>query len=809
MKFVIPSEHRRLSLKRSFVWVILILVLLFNVQLSGQGSVQTCRVTDDQNIPIQGARIYIEDQLLTTSDQQGMFYLSLDIEKHLKLHITKDGFRDYDTQFEFVLQDHERIRMIRMEMISDSLPEVRLTGTREMYNRHQESLQVLNYNEDFLITQYSGNLMQTLRNIPGVQSMDIGSGMSKPVIRGMSFYRIAVAESGVKQEGQQWSSHHGISIDPSRVKNIEIIKGPATLKYGSDAMGGLIHILPPEIPAEDGSLLNVQFISRSNTKWRGLSGDLFTKKGNIFTYFQASYNSFGDFSIPATDSFLLPAPVSSEQASHKVELGEKVLNTAGEDFGLSLYSGFKTKKLLSCLELSLFNQKTGFFDWEGLKLEKNRTIHSENSFDILTPNQNNMHFNLIHQTSYLINDDKMDITAGYQRNSTQEFSVLFDRTGNRVTDLKKYIDMGGLDLQLILSVASLQIQYAYNRIPELSIKTGISTQFQVHQKDGFNHILPAYNKSSSGIFSIGRYQFSSILTANFGVRIDHNYIFIEKTLNTDPEFGDAVLNGEIKKHFVNASFSGGLVYIPIDDIIFKVNAGKTFRVPSVYELAAYGLHRHEGRFEKGNQDISPEQGYQLDLVGDFKWNTGFLAISPFFSWYSNYLYINPTPVLRPEGQVYEYKQHQAILTGFEISFLQKAGEIMELNMGFEYVYAVNTDLRRPLPSVPPMNVLTELLFKLPDWKFFKNSRFGLDMSVASGQIFTVPNELTTPGYSIFGANAKTSFEIKTQQIDLIFKINNLANAQYFNHISFYRRLRIPEPGRDIQLIISIPLDLIH
>ncbi|HAQ38927.1 MAG TPA: hypothetical protein DCQ58_10505 [Saprospirales bacterium] len=116
-----------------------------------------------------------------------------------------------------------------------------------------------------------------------------------------------------------------------------------------------------------------------------------------------------------------------------------------------------------------------------------------------------------------------------------------------------------------------------------------------------------------------------------------------------------MLNGEIKKHFVNASFSGGIVYIPHGDIIFKVNAGKTFRVPSVYELAAYGLHRHEGRFEKGNQDISPEQGYQLDLVGDFKWKTGFLAISPFFSWYSNYLYLNPTPVLRPEGQVYEYK----------------------------------------------------------------------------------------------------------------------------------------------------------
>ncbi len=584
-----------------------------------------------------------------------MFYFSPDLEKDSKLHVTKDGFRDFVIPVVDLLRDNENYCTIRLEMITDTLPQIMLTGTREMYNRQQESQQVLNYNQDFLISHYSGNLMQTLRNIPGVQSMDIGSGMSKPVIRGMSFYRIAVAESDVKQEGQQWSSHHGITIDPSRVKNIEIIKGPATLKYGSDAMGGLIHILPPEIPSVDGSQFNIQFISRSNTKWSGLSGDLSTKKGNIFSYFQASYDSFGDFSVPATDSFLLPAPVSSEQASHKVKLGKKVLNTAGEDFGLSLFTAFKTKKQLSSLELSLFKQNTGFFDWEGLKLEENRTIHSANSFDVLNPKQNNMDFNLIHHTSYLINDDKIDVTAGYQRNTTQEFSDLFDRTGNRAADLKKYIDMGGLDLQLVLSVASLRIQYACNRIPGLSIKTGMSTQFQVHQKDGFNHILPVYNKSSSGIFAIGRFQFSKIWTANFGARIDHNYVFIEKTLNADPEFGDAILNGEIKKHFVNASFSGGIVYIPHGDIIFKVNAGKTFRVPSVYELAAYGLHRHEGRFEKGNQDISPEQGYQLDLVGDFKWKTGFLAISPFFSWYSNYLYLNPTPVLRPEGQVYEYK----------------------------------------------------------------------------------------------------------------------------------------------------------
>ncbi|HAQ38926.1 MAG TPA: hypothetical protein DCX89_06355 [Saprospirales bacterium] len=135
--------------------------------------------------------------------------------------------------------------------------------------------------------------------------------------------------------------------------------------------------------------------------------------------------------------------------------------------------------------------------------------------------------------------------------------------------------------------------------------------------------------------------------------------------------------------------------------------------------------------------------------------------------------------------------------------------MLELNMGVEYVYAVNTDLRRPLPSVPPLNLITEFASNLPDWKFFKNNRFSLDMTVASGQIFTVPNELTTPGYLIFGANAKTSFEIKAQQIDMIFKINNISNTRYFNHISFYRRLRIPEPGRDIQLIISIPLDLKH
>ena len=146
---------------------------------------------------------------------------------------------------------------IHAQQSADSVRTVALDEVvvSESYRMRQEKLTALPVDvvrKDFLSRHFSGNLVQTLEQIPGVHSMDIGAGFSKPVIRGLGFNRIAVSENGIKQEGQQWGSDHGLEIDAFNIDEVRVRKGPASLLFGSDAMGGVIEVLPPVTPILNG-----------------------------------------------------------------------------------------------------------------------------------------------------------------------------------------------------------------------------------------------------------------------------------------------------------------------------------------------------------------------------------------------------------------------------------------------------------------------------------------------------------------------------------------------------------------------------
>ena len=180
-------------------------------------------------------------------------------------------------------------------------------------------------------------------------------------------------------------------------------------------------------------------------------------------------------------------------------------------------------------------------------------------------------------------------------------------------------------------------------------------------------------------------------------------------------------------------------------------------------------------------------------------------LSPFVNYFTNYLYLNPTSLLRPEGQVYEYQQTVAMLTGGEASIDCSHFKYLNLKAGMEYVYAVNLELKRAVPFTPPLSIQTEINYLFKSTELLSKSQIGIEAIWFSEQIYTVPNELTTPGSILFDLNAKTDVKVGKQKITIMLKVRNMLDSKYYNHISFYRRLRIPEPGRDIQLFINIPI----
>lgn len=762
-------------------------------------------ITDENNFPYEGASVILNrGEFGTISNVKGSFLFENLPAKEYEIAVTAVGYKK-----ETIVFNADTLRNdlnFKLFPSIQELREVKVSAGIGDKMKKTESIPVQFIGAEFLNEAKASNLMQTLNSIPGIGSMDIGTGISKPMIRGMGYYRVVVAQNGIKHEGQQWSNHHGISIDQQSVNQVEIVKGPASLQYGSDAIGGVINISSVHIPAENGFEGELSFTGKTNTRWSGASADVAFRKGDFYSDIAVTHNGYGDFIIPVTDSFLLPAPVSSSEASHKVKLGNRIYNTAGKEQAVSLTTGIVKGWGNSYIEFSYYSNKTGFFDWQGLQQDSLRKLHSGKARDLNLPWQKIDNYSVYHFTNRYFNNDKLEIAFGYQANISSEYSYLSDRTGNRTNDLNHFRDLGNLELKLNLQAFSGNAFYTVNRLEKQKIKIGINTQYQLHKNDGYSHILPEYYRLSSGFFVTYQYRFTEKWILNSGIRFDYNIFEMNESLNPDPEYGDPVFNPSFRKTYPGSALSLGVNFLPGDNTIFKVNIGKSYRMPSAYELGAYGLHRHEGRFEKGDINNRPEQAWQLDLGFEQKWRWLKLSVSPFINYFTNYLFLNPTPTLRAEGQVYEYRQTRAMLAGGETSvdylFLDK----LNITLGAEYVYAVNLDLQTALPFTPPFNLQTGISYLFKDNRTFTKSKTGIELVSAARQKYTVPNELTTPGYNSLNLLAATEMRIGARHISLMFKVKNLLDNKYYNHISFYRRLRIPEPGRDLQLFVSIPFN---
>ncbi len=760
-------------------------------------------VVDQNNVPLPGVTIrIIQSNHGVITNVQGDFEIhNLTCERHT-LQFSYVGFESQVVDIDY--SQYASGLNIQLNPASVHLSEVEVVSKRGEERRRVESISIQRVEGDFLAQNRSGSLMQSLRALPGVNSMDIGSGISKPMIRGLGYYRVVFAQNGIKQSGQHWSSHTGLSVDQQNVQQLEVVKGPASLRFGSDAIGGVINTLPADIP-QDGTVSGeVSFRGQTNTGWLGGSARAEGRRGDFYFHTTVTHNNFGDFRVPYTDVFLLPRPSSAAEATHKVELGETVPNTAGRENAFSLDTGVVRPWGNIFLDFSYHHTQTGFFDWVGLQHEGRRADHMANVRDIKDPNQIVENFNVQSFTNIYSGENKLELALGYQYNVSLEHCILTDRTGNRAQEIEHFRSRNNLELKLDLHNVTANALYSLRALPNQTFDFIINTSYETNYTDGYSHILPGYEKLSGGVGIVHQYTLSPQWIINSGARIDMHNLYMEESLNPDPAFGDSIFNAEFDKTFVGTSFSAGINYLASAQTILKLHVGKSYRIPSAYELGAYGLHRHEGRFERGDIQIEPEQAWQLDAGLETQWRNLHVMISPFVNYFTSYLYLNPTAILRPEGQVYEYRQTQALLYGGEISLDYTYRERLSLLAGVEYVYAMNLDLNTYLPFTPPMSAITSATLYLDELNRFTANSIGIEGIWAAAQNHTVPNELRTPGYGLLNLNVQSTIQLMGAAMQVRLEARNLLNQRYFNHISFYRRMRIPEPGRDFRVFLTIP-----
>jgi iron complex outermembrane receptor protein len=656
--------------------------------------------------------------------------------------------------------------------------------------------------ERFLREHFAGNLVQTLASVPGVHSMDIGANFSKPMIRGMGFNRISVIENGIKQEGQQWGADHALEMDIFNVERVMVRKGPSSLLYGSDAMGGAIELARRPAPSFNQVYGEAVLFGKSVNGTLGASAMLGVRKDAWHTQLRFSEQHFGDYRIPADTIVYL----TQRQPVH----GRRLKNTAGFERALALFSEYRKGGYGATYAVSDVYQKAGFFPGAHGIPDVSRLQDDGNSRRVDLPYSVANHLKVSSRQQYFRERTAFYWDVGFQHNHREEWSLFHTHYGNQPVPQKNP------DKELAFSLATVQSFLKADLFASARWKhtAGWDVQYQRNRIAGYSFLLPAYARFTTGVLWLSAFQPNDRVSLSGGLRYDYGKmdiaafrdVYLETYLRERAYAEETVeayiwRSARVNRHFGDVSGSLGFSWEPGHGHLLKVHLGRSFRLPGAYELASNGVHHGAFRHEQGDASLASERGWQMDVAYRLEREPVSFSVSPFISRFDNYIQLKPTgewSILPHAGQIYRYTGAKALFAGTEVEFGMDFLCNLAYRFAGEYVYTHNLDEHTPLSYSPPASMRNRL-----EWRV-KMLKFHAELHSIATQRRVARNEDMTPGANLWHLGAAAGIPVKGTDVEVVFSIRNLLNTTYYNHLSFYRKVEIPEPGRNFQLIIKVP-----
>lgn len=786
---------------------ILLFICFISIEAIAQKQNITGVVKNTKNELLEGVTLILSPPKKGTyTNSAGQFYFKNIKNGTYNIQASYVGYKTINKTI--VVSDNMPTISITLKEKTVDLSEVIISYDKVKAIKKEKPLTIEVVNKDFIQQNLAGSLSKSLEKIPGITIISIGSGQAKPSIRGLSFNRVLVADKGLKHEAQQWGADHGLEIDQYAINNLKVIKGPSSLIYGSDAIGGVIDIDAPEIPKKNdfNGELNSSYMSNNNS----FSNSLFVSKRfeNWFAQARFTKTIYSDYKVPA--DFV-------DIYDYRVPLYKNHLrNTAGNETNYHLNFGYQNNTLSSVFYGSVYDAKIGFFaNAHGLEpLNVDEALHDASSNDILNPSQNVKHYKLINKTKLLFDTHTLDISTGIQRNIRNEknnyishgfMPPIFPDTLSFSRNLERKFDKTFFAIKAIDKF----------KVDNHSFTVGLDAQYQKNIIDGWGFIIPNFKQYNFGLFAIDNFKLSEKITLNGGIRYDFANINVKQYIDWYPSTKE---NGEkeyiervspFNKNFHNLSLSAGINYTN-NNFDLKVNIGNGFRMPNPKELTANGVNYHFYRYEKGNKDINPERSYQFDVSIEWNFQNWAIQISPFINYFSNYIYLNPTPnfdYLSGAGnQIFNYSQSKVFRYGGEIHAHIDILKNLKLGGSLEYVKSKQLTGEKKgfgLPFSPPLSVLLNPKYSFNSNGIFINPYLSANYRITASQLDIVPPEETTNGYQTLNINAGSSLKLGNYLVDLTLQVQNVFDKKYFNHTNFYRLINLPEQGRNIVLSANI------
>ncbi len=636
----------------------------------------------------------------------------------------------------------------------------------------------------------STNLIDALKNIPGVNQITTGAGISKPIIRGLGYNRIISLYNGIRQEGQQWGDEHGIEIDEYAIERVEIVKGPGSLMYGSDGIAGVINFISPKAP--HANELKSQLVTDYQTN-NNLIGTSISNAGN-------------------KNGFQWLGRISNKIAGNYQNRSDgKVYNSGFKEHSESLALGLNKKWGYSHVDLSSFSttlnmiegdrDQLGRFtfltpDGNGSTKTVTATENNLSGFKIGFPHQQVDHLRVLANNFFILQKGTLNFDLGFQNNTRKEFGDVLNPNNKAL-----YFD---------LNTFNYNLRYNLAEINDWEISTGINGIVQESKNKGLEFLIPDYHLFDIGAFVFGQKTVAKDLILAGGFRVDSRTITSEKLI-LDPLGAPTNQTNSLNtlkfkalnNNYTSYSGSIGLSYQADQQSTFKLNLSRGFRAPNIAEIASNGRHEGSFRYEYGTFNLNPELSHQIDVA--YFLNTDHLTFeaTPFVNFISNYIYSRKLSniaggdsIPNPSDPVpaFKFAQGNATLKGGEIYFDIHPHPLdwLHIENSFSFVQATQNhqpDSTKYLTFIPPPKYNGELMAKFKKiGKSLTNGylKFGIDYYFKQDHYFKAYHtETPTPAYTLLSAGMGANIKAykRANFLSIYLSAENLADIAYQSHLS--------------------------
>ena len=769
-----------------------------------------------------------------TADASGKFSINIHQNSSAqKLVVSSMGYIT-DTIPVLTTQNHY---LVFLKPAQGILNEVVVTGVSKATLARENPIPVITVSAKSIEHTIESNIIDVLvKNAPGLNAVKTGPNISKPFIRGLGYNRVLMLYDGVRQEGQQWGDEHGIEVDAYNIEKGEVIKGPASLMYGSDALAGVVSLIPA-MP----SYTNQKIIGKYYSEYQNNNGLAGNGLRLAYANNEWAYTLRGSYRIAK---------------NYTNTIDGKVYNTGFRETNLSAGIKHIGIKGYSDLNFTLYNNLQGIPDGsrDSVTRKFSKQIHEGalddittrpvvsdaglNSYRLSPLHQHIQHYRIYSNNHYDLGKSDIDFLLAFQQNIRREYNhpTLPQQAG------------------MYVRLNTLNYGFRYNAPLMLNteITIGINGMYQDNKnKAATDFPIPDYNLFDAGSFIYTKWK-QNKWTVSGGVRYDIRYLKgndFYTTTDAVTGFGKRALPPytaedylqfpAFNKTFNGTSLSIGATFQLSGNISLKSNIARGYRAPSITEFASNGLDPGAHITYLGNRSFVPEFSLQEDFGIDFRYKNLSASVSIFNNNIRNYIFLslqtdsNGNPIVNTQGnKTYQYQQASAQLYGLEttLDIHPLSIEGFSFDNAFSIIYGYNRKAEFKnkgvdggyLPLIPPAKLLSSINQDIQiNSEIFSsvNVKAEMDLNAAQNRYLALHHtEIATPGYTLFNFSVNTQINY-TQNKALQFQVqvNNIFDKAYqsnlsrLKHFEYYSdspngHLGIFGMGRNICLKMVVPFN---